>query len=78
MIGLSTYLVTDLNDDSDIKTFQGIETDKTCSMVEALRKNERVHLDIDTTIADALAVNIVGVNTFQNVKGLVDKMVNNS
>lgn len=44
-------------------------------MVEALRKNERIHLDIDTTIADALAVNMVGVNTFQNVKGLVDKMV---
>ncbi|KOB70556.1 Threonine dehydratase/deaminase, partial [Operophtera brumata] len=52
----------------------GIETDKTCSMVESLRKNERIVLDIETTIADALAVNMVGVNTFHNIKGLVDKM----
>ncbi|KOB70555.1 Pyridoxal phosphate-dependent enzyme and Amino acid-binding ACT domain containing protein [Operophtera brumata] len=49
----------------------GIETDKTCSMVESLRKNERIVLDIETTIADALAVNMVGVNTFHNIKGLI-------
>lgn len=56
---------------------QGISTDKTCSMAEALRKNERVFLAIENTIADGLAVNTVGVNTFHNLKGLVDKMVNN-
>lgn len=44
-------------------------------MVESLRKNERVVLEIDTTIADGLAVNQVGVNTFHNAKGIVDKMV---
>lgn len=44
-------------------------------MVESLRKNERTYLDIDTTIADGLAVNMVGVNTFHNLKGIVDKMV---
>ncbi|KAJ0173576.1 hypothetical protein K1T71_010725 [Dendrolimus kikuchii] len=53
----------------------GVETDKTCSMVESLRKNERIYLDIDTTIADGLAVNMVGVNTFHNLKGIVDKMI---
>ncbi|KAJ2953370.1 hypothetical protein O0L34_g960 [Tuta absoluta] len=54
----------------------GIETDKTCSMVESLRKNERVFMEIEPgTIADSLAINMVGVNTFYNVKGLVDKMI---
>ncbi|KAJ0173575.1 hypothetical protein K1T71_010724 [Dendrolimus kikuchii] len=53
----------------------GVETDKTCSMSESLRKHERIFLDIDATIADGLAVNMVGVNTFYNVKGVVDKMV---
>lgn len=44
-------------------------------MTEAFRKNERVMMDIDSTIADGLAVSMIGVNTFHNVKGLVDKMV---
>lgn len=44
-------------------------------MVEALRKNDRVFVTIDSTLADGLAVNKVGVNTFYNLKGLVDKMV---
>ncbi|CAB3245691.1 unnamed protein product [Arctia plantaginis] len=56
----------------------GIETDKTCSMTESLKKNERVFLPIDSSIADGLAVNKVGVNTFYTIKGpppIVDKMV---
>ncbi|XP_068618949.1 L-threonine ammonia-lyase-like [Battus philenor] len=53
----------------------GVETDKTCSMVESLRKNERIFYPLDTTIADGLAVNKVGVNTFHTLKGIVDKMV---
>ncbi|CAG4954089.1 unnamed protein product [Parnassius apollo] len=53
----------------------GVETDLTCSMVESLRKNERIYFPIDSTIADGLAVNKVGVNTFHTIKGLVDKMV---
>ncbi|XP_049877860.1 L-threonine ammonia-lyase-like [Pectinophora gossypiella] len=53
----------------------GIETDKTCSMVESLRKNERVMMEIGSTIADGLAVGMVGVNSFHNTKGLVDKMI---
>lgn len=44
-------------------------------MVESLRKNERIQLNIESTIADGLAVNMVGVNTFHNIKGLIDKMV---
>ncbi|XP_075982836.1 L-threonine ammonia-lyase-like [Anticarsia gemmatalis] len=59
----------------DIEIY-GVETDKTASMVEALRKNERVHFNIEASIADGLGVNKVGVNTFYNLKqGLVDKMV---
>ncbi|XP_049704597.1 L-threonine ammonia-lyase [Helicoverpa armigera] len=53
----------------------GIVTDKTFSMVEALRKNERICITLEPSIADGLAVNKVGVNTFHNVKGLVDKMI---
>ncbi|CAH1637804.1 unnamed protein product [Spodoptera littoralis] len=53
----------------------GIVTDKTYSMVEALRKNERIFLALEPSIADGLAVNKVGVNTFHNVKGILDKMV---
>lgn len=44
-------------------------------MVEALRKNERVKIEVGPTIADGLGVNIVGVNTFHSLKGVVDKMV---
>ncbi|KAF9415478.1 hypothetical protein HW555_006900 [Spodoptera exigua] len=53
----------------------GVVTDKTYSMVEALRKNERIFLTLEPTIADGLAVNKVGVNTFYNLKGVLDKMV---
>ncbi|XP_059050841.1 L-threonine ammonia-lyase-like [Achroia grisella] len=53
----------------------GVETDKTCSMVESLRKNERIKMDMPSTIADGIAVPMVGVNTFYNIKGLVDKMI---
>ncbi|CAK1550492.1 unnamed protein product [Leptosia nina] len=53
----------------------GICTEKACSMVEALKKNERVSVTIDSTIADGLGVNMVGVNSFYNIKGMVDKMV---
>ncbi|CAH0594300.1 unnamed protein product [Chrysodeixis includens] len=53
----------------------GVQTDKCCGMVEALRKNDRVFVTIDSTLADGLAVNKVGVNTFYNLKGMVDKMV---
>lgn len=45
-------------------------------MAESLRKNERIFLAIENTIADGLAEQTVGVNTFHNLKGLVDKMVN--
>lgn len=54
---------------------QGIETNNTASMTEALKKNERVYYNIESTIADGLAVNMVGVNTFHTIKGLVDKVV---
>ena len=50
-------------------------TDHTNSMVEALRKNERVFINLEPSIADGLSVNKVGVNTFFNLKGVVDKMV---
>lgn len=44
-------------------------------MTESLRKNERILLEIGSTIADGLAVPMVGANTFHNSKGVVDKMV---
>ncbi|PZC77611.1 hypothetical protein B5X24_HaOG203167 [Helicoverpa armigera] len=53
----------------------GVVTDKTYSMVEALKKNERVTIPLEPSIADGLAVNKVGANTFHNMRGFVDKMV---
>ncbi|XP_072929496.1 L-threonine ammonia-lyase-like isoform X2 [Epargyreus clarus] len=53
----------------------GVQTEKAMGMVEALRKNERVRVPVDATIADGLAVNLVGVNTFHSLKGIVDKMI---
>ncbi|XP_041969334.1 L-threonine ammonia-lyase-like [Aricia agestis] len=53
----------------------GIETDKTCSMTESLRRGERTKIEIDYSLADGLAVNLVGVNTFHNIKDKVNKMV---
>ncbi|XP_041969460.1 L-threonine ammonia-lyase-like [Aricia agestis] len=53
----------------------GIESNKTSSMIEALKKNERVYVNLETSIADGLSVNMVGVNSFHNVKDKVDKMV---
>lgn len=46
-------------------------------MTESLKKNERIFLTIDSSIADGLGVNKVGVNTFHtlNAGGKVDKMV---
>lgn len=48
-------------------------------MTESLKKNERIFMPIDSSIADGLSVNKVGVNTFYTIKGpppIVDKMVN--
>ncbi|KAM3960493.1 L-threonine ammonia-lyase-like [Aphomia sociella] len=59
----------------DTEIYVRVETDKTCSMVESLRKNERTKLDIPSSIADGIAVPLVGVNTFHNIKGVVDKMI---
>lgn len=45
-------------------------------MVEALKRNERVKIVVDSTIADGLGVSLAGVNTFHNLKaGILDKMV---
>lgn len=43
--------------------------------MESFKKNERIYLTVEHTLADALAVNTVGVNTFYSLKGLVDRMV---
>ncbi|CAH2231688.1 jg2346 [Pararge aegeria aegeria] len=55
----------------------GIQTEKAYSMVEALKRGERVKINIDATIADGLGVGLAGVNTFYNLKngGILDKMV---
>lgn len=45
-------------------------------MAESVKKNERVYFTVEPTLADGLAVNTVGVNTFHSIKGLVDRMVN--
>ncbi|KAG7297897.1 hypothetical protein JYU34_018652 [Plutella xylostella] len=69
--GIATA-VKHLKPDTEI---YGIQTDKTFAMTETLRKNERVHIAINNTIAEGLAINKVGVNSFASIKGTVDKMI---
>uniref|UniRef100_A0A2A4J248 L-serine deaminase n=1 Tax=Heliothis virescens TaxID=7102 RepID=A0A2A4J248_HELVI len=58
----------------DVEVY-GVVTDKTFSMIEALKRNEPIFIPLEPTIADGLAVNKAGVNTFHNIRGVVDKMV---
>ncbi|GBP85808.1 hypothetical protein EVAR_65872_1 [Eumeta japonica] len=55
----------------------GLGTEKCHSMMDAVKQKERIFLTIDCSLADGLAVNKVGVNTFFSIMcgGLVDKMV---
>ncbi|KAJ8714084.1 hypothetical protein PYW08_007704 [Mythimna loreyi] len=67
-----TVAVKHLKPDTEV---YGVETEKTRSMTESFKKNERIFLPIDSSIADGLAVNKVGVNTFFTLKGILTKMV---
>ncbi|CAG9132861.1 unnamed protein product [Plutella xylostella] len=53
----------------------GIETEKTCSMTESVRRDELTAVPYADSIADGLAVSLAGVNSFASIKGMVDKMV---
>ena len=44
-------------------------------MAESMKKNERIHLDSVSTIADGIAVKEPGVNTFEMCEKYVDEIV---
>lgn len=53
----------------------GVQAEGAPSMEESIKRNERIHLDSVSTIADGIAVKEPGVNTFEMVKKYVDKVV---
>ncbi|KAJ2954452.1 hypothetical protein O0L34_g2728 [Tuta absoluta] len=53
----------------------GVETDKCASMTGSINAGKIVPFEINRTLADGLAVGNVGVNSFYNIKPLVDRMV---
>lgn len=58
----------------DIKVY-GVQAEGAPSMEESIKKNERIHLDAVSTIADGIAVKEPGVNTFEMCQQYVDKIV---
>lgn len=55
--------------------FQGVESDKCASFSKALEVGQPAPVAIQSTLADGLAVPLVGYNAFATAKNLIDKMV---
>ena len=53
----------------------GIQAEGAPSMVESLKKNNRIRLDSVSTIADGIAVKEPGINTYEMCKKYVDEIV---
>ena len=53
----------------------GVQAEGAPSMAESMKKNERIHLDSVSTIADGIAVKEPGVNTFEMCEKYVDEIV---
>eukprot|EP00080_Pristionchus_pacificus_P014159 PDM74179.1 hypothetical protein PRIPAC_41535 [Pristionchus pacificus] len=53
----------------------GVESTLTASMKNALEQGAPVPTKISPTLADGLAVSVVGVNSFHNAKGKIDRMI---
>lgn len=53
----------------------GVQAEGAPSMVESLKKNNRIRLDSVSTIADGIAVKEPGINTYEMCKKYVDEIV---
>ena len=53
----------------------GVQAEGAPSMAESIERDERIRLDAVSTIADGIAVDELGINTFEMVKKYVDKIV---
>lgn len=53
----------------------GVESERCASFSKALEVGKPVYIDIQATLADGLAVPMVGYNAFETARNLVDKMV---
>lgn len=56
--------------------FQGVESEMCPSFSQAIRAVKPVEVLLQPTLADGLAVPMVGYNTFATVKPFIDKVVN--
>lgn len=57
------------------KNLQGVESEKCPSFSKAMERGEPVKVKIEPTLADGLAVPMVGYNAFETATPLIDKMV---
>ncbi|XP_057655967.1 L-threonine dehydratase catabolic TdcB isoform X1 [Diorhabda carinulata] len=53
----------------------GVESERCASYTKAIENSEPMHTDIESTLADGLAVPQVGYNAWNTSKHLVDKMI---
>lgn len=60
---------------TNLQNFQGVESEKCPSFSKAMEHGEPVKVKIEPTLADGLAVPMVGYNAFQTATPLIDKMV---
>lgn len=56
-------------------SFQGVESDRCPSFSKALEQGKPTEVPIYSTLADGLAVPLVGYNAFATAAPLIDKMV---
>ena len=54
---------------------QGVESECCSSFTKSLENGEPTYVKAEGTLADGLAVPLVGVNAFATAKSLIDKMV---
>jgi threonine dehydratase len=55
--------------------FQGVESERCPSFTAALKAGKPVYTPASSTLADGLAVPMIGVNAFATAAPLIDKMV---
>ena len=58
----------------EVKVY-GVQAEGAPSMADSLKRNERLHLDSVSTIADGIAVKEPGINTFEMCRKYVDEIV---
>lgn len=57
-----------------IDCLQGVESERCASFSAAMKTGRPVYVKAESTLADGLAVPMVGVNAFATARNLVDKV----